>query len=186
MARTKSSSKLQPKPKLGGCQKCSKATKLKTTKPGPTKECDDICFTLNISTTNTAPQRGMLLNRFEEPDSRIKKITHSEISRYKRQIQELIPLTDRELKEVGFVGEQFTLHNKWKNDDGEFVGETKMSFTNKKGYFTIQEVVQYIVKFEKVDRSKTCWFGGVDCHHIFFEGLHLNRDKVSYGIGWGS
>ena len=185
MARTKSASKLQAKPKLT-IRKTKRTNATKVTKSGPTKECNDICFTLNIRTTKTAPQRGMLLNRFEEPDSLIKKITHSEITRYNRRIQEHIPLTDRELNAVGFVGKQFTLHNTWKNDNDELVAETKLSFTSKKGYFTIKEVVQHIVKFEEVDRPKTCWFGGVDCHHIFYEGMHLNRDKAGYGISWGS
>ena len=29
-----------------------------------TKHMKDLCFTLNIQTTNTAPQHGMLMNRF--------------------------------------------------------------------------------------------------------------------------
>ena len=186
MVRTKSSSK-QSKPKLGGCRKCSKVTKMKTTTEyGPTKECNDISFLLNISTTKTAPQRGILLNRFEEPDSVIKMITHSEITRYNREIDEHIPLTKRELEAVGFVGEQFILHNTWKNDNNEVVAETKKTFKNQKGYFTIKEIVKHIVNFERVDRPKTSWFGGVDCHHIYYEGIHLNRDKAGYGIGWGS
>ena len=34
-----------------------------------------------------------------------------------------------------------------------------------------------IVQFEKLDRPKSLWFGGVDCHqthHVFFEGIYLS------------
>jgi hypothetical protein len=34
-------------------------------------------------------------------------------------------------------------------------------------------------------RPKTKWSGGIDCHHIFFEGLHHVEGK-GYRIFWGS
>ena len=38
------------------------------------------------------------------------------------------------------------------------------------GYFTAKEVVDAVVAFEKNDLPKSYWFGGLDCHRIFFEG----------------
>lgn len=186
MPRTKSSSKLAiSKPALKS--KISKRpAKARLPRHGPTKEMNNICFLLEITTTKTAPQRGFLLNRFEEPDSLIKQISHSEITRYDEEIENHIPLTKEELNAVGFVGKEFTLHNTWLNNKKKLVGETKITFTNDKDYFTIQEIVRRIIQFEKLDRPKTSWFGGVDCHHIYFEGIHLNRDKAGYGISWGS
>ena len=60
-----------------------------------------------------------------------------------------------------------------------------MSFCNHTGYFSIQEMVDTVVEFEKVDRPKTGWFGGIDAHHIFFGGLCKEKDG-SYRIRWWS
>ena len=50
---------------------------------------------------------------------------------------------------------------------------------------TGEEMADIVVEFEKEDRPKTEWFGGIDAHHIFFEGMHKNKDN-SYTIHWGS
>ena len=49
----------------------------------------------------------------------------------------------------------------------------------------IQEMVDMVVEFEKVDRPKTSWFGGIDAHHVYFEGLCKQKDG-SYSVCWGS
>ncbi|TWT85549.1 hypothetical protein Pla123a_03560 [Posidoniimonas polymericola] len=38
---------------------------------------------------------------------------------------------------------------------------------------------------ERMTREKTKWLGGVDVHHIFFEGLHPDEDG-NWVIQWGS
>ena len=58
------------------------------------------------------------------------------------------------------------------------------TFKNDKGYFTVRELVDNIVEFEKEDRLASDWFGGVDTHHRFFEGIY--KDKDAYRICWGS
>ena len=52
--------------------------------------------------------------------------------------------------------------------------------------FTVSEVVKAVEKFERVDRPKSKWFGGIDCHHVFFEGLCPNAEKNAFCIRWGS
>ena len=59
---------------------------------GPTPMLRSTSFTLNISTTNTAPQVGMLLNRFEMPDSEIVSMSASEPQRYDNDDNEVYPL----------------------------------------------------------------------------------------------
>lgn len=42
---------------------------------------------------------------------------------------------------------------------------------------------------EKVDttqRPKSIWFGGVDAHHTYFEGLRFDEQKGAYCASWGS
>ena len=52
-------------------------------------------------------------------------------------------------------------------------------------FFTAQEMIDNIIVFERIDRPKTSWFGGVDCHHVYFEGLRPD-EKGSYHLFWGS
>ena len=55
--------------------------------------------------------------------------------------------------------------------------------------FTVRALFEAIAKFEAVSRPQTEWFGGVDTHHVFFEGLYEQLEVGAlhrYGISWGS
>lgn len=69
-------------------------------------------------------------------------------------------------------------------DDKKFT----MSFTD--GPFTLRQILYNIIKFEEISRQAKSWFGGIDCHHTFFEGLRkLKTDKEGnpyYRTSWGS
>ena len=77
-----------------------------------------------------------------------------------------------------------TLYNQWKDKDGNVTGETNKTFRNTKGFFTIAEVVEKICEFETFDRPKSKWFGGIDAHHVFFEGM--SKGEKGYSICYGS
>ena len=63
--------------------------------------------------------------------------------------------------------------------------DTEMKFTN--GPFTLKDVIDNILKFDKIRRNKTKWSGGgIDLHHVFYEGLFKNHDDTSYNVCWGS
>ena len=66
----------------------------------------------------------------------------------------------------------------------------KKRFTNKRGYFTIKEMVAIILRFERLVRSnKSCprWFGGIDCHNIFYGGMApCGSTRGTYAVFWGS
>lgn len=153
---------------------------------GPTALMNNLYFVLNIKTSNTAPQRGMLMNRFEQPDSVIQGISHTPITKYNSSRQEHEELSANELKEPGFYGDTMTMKSVWKDDSGAVVAKTKKTFKNTKGFFTIKQVAANIVKFEIKDRPKTKWFGGIDAHHVFFEGLRPNSRGDTYSVFWGS
>ena len=152
-----------------------------------TKKMNSLCFTLDIETTNTAPQHGMLLNRFEQPDSRIKSINVGEVTYYDSDSGEHVPYTKAELKEMpGYTADTMTFKSVWHDlDTDEITGTTIKTFTQEGG-FSCWDVIKCIKKFEKLDRPKTKWFGGIDCHHVFYEGIHFNKDKKTLGISWGS
>ena len=105
---------------------------------GPTRDMNNLCFVLLIKTSNTAPQCGVLLNRFEEANSILLGIKHTPITRYNKNIQEHEVLTKDELEQPGFWGDTMIMKSE----------NTKKTFRNSKGYFTIKEVAKKIVKFE--------------------------------------
>jgi hypothetical protein len=51
--------------------------------------------------------------------------------------------------------------------------------------FTVRDLTAAIVETERRTRGGSEWFGGIDVHHIFFEGIYLADDGV-WSIGWGS
>ena len=153
---------------------------------GPTPMLRSVTFVAHVETTNTSPQQGMLLNRFEEPDSEIVSLHAGPIERFDRALNEHIELTRDELQQPGFIGSELPLESIWKARDGRTVAETRRTYKTHKGFFTVSEVVKAVEKFDRVDRPKSKWFGGVDCHHVFFEGLCPNAEKNAFCVCWGS
>lgn len=160
---------------------------------------NNISTSLYLNTSEEPVERGPLLNRFESGDSKIKSIEFSGFSFWNNETHDFTELTEENLSDIAFADKTITLESKryisdlknpalWKGDfsSAEMADSSKMTFTAKNGeYFTFQELLDNVLTFEKEDRPKTLWFGGVDCHHTFFEGLHL-QDNGCYRISWGS
>ena len=123
---------------------------------GPTPYLRKLNFTLQINTTNTAPQRGMLVNRFEMPDSEISSIIASNLTVYDPVMNDLIDQTPHDLSQPGFVGNVLVLQNEYVDNIGNIVAKARKVSTRKKGYFTAKEVVDAVLAFEKIDRPKSC------------------------------
>jgi hypothetical protein len=51
--------------------------------------------------------------------------------------------------------------------------------------FTVRDLAAAIAETETQTRGETKWFGGIDVHHIYIEGLTLDKDGVWF-IRWGS
>lgn len=63
--------------------------------------------------------------------------------------------------------------------------DMQVKFTAVNGaWFTVQEVLDAIGAFETAARVQTDWYGGIDTHHVMFEGLE-GKDG-HYMICWGS
>lgn len=156
-----------------------------TRSKGPTPALQELQFNLLIETTNTSPQHGTLLNRFEEPDSTITSLQAGTLEYYDRARDELVQLTT-ELHKPAYVGKKLVLESVWRTREGRIVDSTRCEYNNDKDHFTVKEVVQRIVDFERTDRPKSKWFGGIDCHHVYFEGLCPNSKRDAFCIRWGS
>lgn len=53
-------------------------------------------------------------------------------------------------------------------------------------HFTAGDICAAVEETEKQTRNETEWFGGIDLHHIYFEGLDETEEKGVYRIYWGS
>ncbi len=51
--------------------------------------------------------------------------------------------------------------------------------------FTVRDVLEAVEETERQTRGQTAWFGGIDVHHVYFEGFDGEEDDV-WLIGWGS
>ena len=145
---------------------------------GPTQEFKvdgDIAFAINIETSE-APRATNRMNRFEVPAAQLLRIQSGrpEWGSTGRE------LSDDELQSPGFHGSPMQLRA---DRDAEV---TEKSYHSDKEYFTIQEVIANIVDFEMARRPKTNWFGGLDAHHVYFEGMFPSADGASFNIWWGS
>lgn len=52
-------------------------------------------------------------------------------------------------------------------------------------WFTVRDLAAAVAETESSTRQHSEWFGGVDVHHVFFEGIHQRGDGV-WEIFWGS
>ena len=62
---------------------------------------------------------------------------------------------------------------------------SKIYVASNNEYFTYQDIYDIVLDFEKKNRINSTWLGGIDIYHVFFEGLHQNKDKT-FSIFWGS
>ena len=151
---------------------------------GPTAEMRKLSWILNLTFDREDIRHGMLMNRFIDPQAKMVSVGHGILTFYDADAEEHIELTPAQKKRPGFIGSTMTLYNQWSDQDGNVTGETKKTFRNTKGFFTIAEVVKKICEFETIDRPKSKWFGGVDAHHVFYEGM--SKKEKGYTISYGS
>ena len=51
--------------------------------------------------------------------------------------------------------------------------------------FTVRDLATAVEETERRGRGETAWLGGVDVHHVYFEGVELDGRGV-WNIAWGS
>lgn len=52
-------------------------------------------------------------------------------------------------------------------------------------FFTVRDLTAAVEETERRTRGQTEWFGGIDVHHVFFEGIDQREDGV-WTVAWGS
>ena len=133
----------------------------------------DMCFCLFIKTDQEPVSVTGLLNRFENEHARVIDVK-TKLEWYKED--DIIESDDLNLQKV-FKGDDITLICNRSSYEKTFKVEN--------GGLTALELTNIICDFEKNSRNYTEWFGGVDTHHIFFEGM-FQVEPGKYSIFWGS
>lgn len=94
------------------------------------------------------------------------------------QDEEIRALTEAEWESVAFPAPSILL-----------VGQAGLAVAheapNGGAAFTVRELVKAVEETERRTRGSTRWLGGVDVHHVFFEGLD-EREEGMWAIRWGS
>ena len=137
----------------------------------------EINFTINVFLLSEVSAEGKLKRKFRK---KVLNVTANSVSTTKHgadgEFLDFENLSEEELNQVGYNDSKITFHSK-----------IKKTYEAKNGeFFTIKELINNICKFEKEDRLEgEGWMGGIDCHHIFFEGFHLKKNGC-FEIAWGS
>jgi len=117
-----------------------------------------------------------LYNTHVASDAFIKKMT-LEPAFSDTETDNFRPMTTEELAMVVIRKKAITLHS---------LGETVTGHVAPNGKcFTAGDILNAVVKHEMVARPKTNWFNGIDCHHVYFEGID-SSNGVDFHISWGS
>ena len=88
--------------------------------------------------------------------------------------EELNQVVLEEVSEIFLIGET-TLNTKG----------TEVCHKSKNNRFTVKDLIKAVLVTEKKTRKDTDWFGGIDVHHVYFEGLVKVRKNI-FHICWGS
>ncbi len=132
--------------------------------------------TLAIELTEPAQPIGGLLNLAASPSARISSL-RLEAQFFDPDTEEGRPLTEPELSRAVFRGPVLRL----RGESGIVVSHQAPDG----GQFTVKALLAAVEATERQSRGATEWLGGVDVHHIYFEGIHPSDDGA-WEIFWGS
>jgi hypothetical protein len=128
-----------------------KKTSSEINKPGLCKEImRNIRFKLNIDVTDTADSTPYVKETLESiAVGTIRRVANTRYT-------EWVECTLEERKQVGFIGNSITLENVRYTPDRRIATVTRRTYSSKhkKNYLTLEEIVDIIVRFERLDRPK--------------------------------
>ena len=172
----KSSKKAEPKiaePKKSKVQAVEDAVK-----SVGSMDVNRLSCTLRIDTTQAPVYHPGLLNRFEHPDTEVVKCTMNDPAIFCEEDRENDELSEEELKMVACDG-----HTPF-GPSIRFRGCGVDHKASNGKWLTVQEFLDAVGVHETATRGSSEWFGGIDTHHVFFEGVW--KSGAGYQIGWGS
>jgi len=137
---------------------------------------NNLSATLDIELTIDPSPIGKSYVMHVSPDAKIKSLK-LEARVYVEASQDFRDLTEEEMDSVAFIGSSITLRS-----------ESEQPITHRAPngrYFTVKQLLQAVEDTERHSRPHAKWFGGIDVHHVFMEGLEEGDDQT-WTVVWGS
>jgi hypothetical protein len=135
-----------------------------------------LCGNIKNELTEPAEHYGNMANLAAKPSAKIVDIKYYP-QVWEEDKDELHDLTEAELQLEIFQHPSIRLRG-----EGEVVVEHSAPNGNS---FTIQDMIIAIEVTERKSRGSSEWLGGIDVHHIYFEGIHQDENG-DWEIHWGS
>jgi len=135
---------------------------------------------IEINEPLATPPKSLGLMSFAPPTAKIKSIGWSPHTYGKNGLEKLTP---EQLEIVVFHRPTITVA-------GEARSPVEHCAPNGQ-FFNVRDMVQVVVETERQTRGETEWFGGMDLHHVCFEGISTSlwgdkEQKEIWYISWGS
>jgi hypothetical protein len=127
-------------------------------------------------TESPSPITDSLYNLAAPPTARIASV-ELRLDAFEEDKGDFRPLTEDEWNRVAFRDSTIQLRGA-----GERVVEHRASNGR---WFSTRELAKAIEETERQTRGYSNWFGGIDVHHVFFQGIELGDDGV-WSTSWGS
>ena len=131
---------------------------------------------LDIETSMPPVQHGDLLNEFQYKDAEI--ISSKMFWPNQFTQDDLVPLSEEDMDKCAFFKKSLTLTSAYGGDY-----EQTFNAPNKK-WFSVRDFFVAVAEMEGNARKHSDWFGGIDTHHVYFEGTTKKGKKLV--INWGS
>ena len=143
--------------------------------------------TLDVTLSEDTVSIGGLLNQRALPGTKIIKMYIELKVITNEDDYDTRDLTKDDLNQVVFEDVDFIELNgqDYHSDSMTSIPHYVTCKANKKRSFTVKDLIKAVLKTEKKTRKMTEWFGGIDVHHIYFEGLVRIRGN-KFQIYWGS
>ena len=136
-----------------------------------------------VSNPNSpTPTQPGLLNRFEHPDTEVESCTIADDDVY--FLDSGKELTATELASVACAPARAGPSAPF-GPSISFIGHDTTYEAMDGQHLTVAEFLRAVGEHETAVRGSSDWCGGVDTHHVFFEGVYADFEG-RYGILWGS
>jgi hypothetical protein len=119
---------------------------------------------------------------FAETGSKIESVELCVMGRHLDEYIEIDDMDESFFKEIGYNKPTIKVQSHASIEMGRVVKHTA---PNGK-CFTNEDLIKVVEETERQTRGDSEWFGGVDCHHVYFEGIHFDDDSDVGTICWGS
>ena len=144
--------------------------------------------TISVETSEEPERIGQLYNLKSTPTAKLLDVTwEPNLYQPDNDDEPFRDLTDAEWEQVVFDCPKITLGCSISDYCG--ASETTEHQAPKGKNFTVRDMVKAVCENQKKTRGATDWFGGIDVHHIFFEGIRLPSVITADSVGtisWGS